>query len=97
MRNVLHSPIETTRNTGKRCADLEDEVGLIAAAVCDALEHFDFVVDAFQQTGVQRIGAVTDHAVDALGEGRGRTSSAARGDSPWRGGHWRQNRRAAAG
>src|SRR5215218_3204638 len=35
----------SSRNTGKRCADLEKEVRVVAVAVGHALEDFDLVVD----------------------------------------------------
>jgi hypothetical protein len=35
-------------NSGKRGADFQEEVGLVAKAMGNAFEDFDFVVDAFE-------------------------------------------------
>ena len=58
----------SSRNTGKRRTDVEEEVGVVAVAVGHPLEDFDLIVDAFEQPGVERIAAVIDHPVDQFGE-----------------------------
>lgn len=51
-------------NSGKRRADLEKEVGVVAIPVRDRLEDFDPVVAALEDTGVDRILAVTQDALE---------------------------------
>ena len=41
-----------SRNTGEGLTDLKEEVVVIAKSVGRALNDFDLVVDAFEQTGV---------------------------------------------
>src|SRR5688572_19340563 len=48
--------------SGEGGADLEEEVVVVAEAVGHAFDDFDFVVDALQQTGVQRPAAVRQDA-----------------------------------
>src|SRR5688572_28039064 len=50
--------------SGKRGPDLQEEVVVVAVAVCHPLHHFDAVVDALQEAGVQRPLAVSNDAVD---------------------------------
>ena len=57
----------STRNSGERCANLEEEVILIAEAISDAPEDFDLVVDALQQAGMQRVATVADDPLDLGG------------------------------
>lgn len=48
--------------TGKRCADFEEEVGVVAVAVGHALQDLDLVVHALQHARVQRPAAVGEDA-----------------------------------
>ena len=62
----------SSRIPGERSLDLEEEVGRVAEAVGHALDHFDAVIDAFEQAGVHWVdGAGQDAAqvgADVLGE-----------------------------
>ena len=51
-------------NTGKRRADLEEEVRVIAIAIGHALQDFDLVVAAFEDAGGEREAAVIEDAVE---------------------------------
>jgi hypothetical protein len=42
----------SSRNSGKGGPDFEKEVGVISEAVGHAFDHFDLVVDSFQEAGV---------------------------------------------
>jgi len=48
--------------SGERRPDLEEEVGIIAVAICDPLDDLDLVVDALDQVGSQRPAAVGEDA-----------------------------------
>src|SRR6266542_3683884 len=51
----------SSRISGKRRADFEKEVRVVAKAVGHALEDLDLVVDAFKDAGVQRKPAMSEH------------------------------------
>jgi hypothetical protein len=67
------------RSSGKRRADLENEVGIIAIAIRDALKEYDRVVAALEHAAVDGILAVTqdliDVAIEHFGETRQRRDS----------------------
>ncbi|MBI4421043.1 MAG: transposase [Gemmatimonadetes bacterium] len=62
----------SSRISGERRADLEEEVGVVPEAVGHALDHFDFVVHALEHPGVERILTVRQDAgelhLEAAGE-----------------------------
>ena len=55
-------------NSGEGLADFQEEVLVVAVSVGHAFEDFDFVVDAFEQAGVQGPAAVGENAVEAVFE-----------------------------
>ena len=57
-------------NSGKRSADFQEKIGVITKAICDPLEDFDLVVDAFEDPGVQAIAAMTENAIEMPLENR---------------------------
>jgi transposase len=54
----------SSRNSGERRADFEEEVGVVPEAVRHALEDFDLVVDPLEKARVQRVATVTNDPVD---------------------------------
>jgi len=43
-------------------ADLQEEISVVPVSVGHAFDQFDFVVDALQDAGVQRVAAVAEDA-----------------------------------
>ena len=68
----VHDLYGSSGNSGTRRANLEEEVGIVAIPVGDALEYFDLVVAALEYAGVDRIAAVTQDAVEMALQHRGK-------------------------
>src|SRR5678816_4517509 len=70
-------------NSGERCPDFEEEVGVVAEAVGHALDDIDLVVDALDEVGAQRESAVSEDAwqvgLEVRGEALERLDAAAPG------------------
>ena len=63
MYERIGSKFGSSRNTGEGCADFQEEVFLIPVAVSPALDDLDGVVDAFDDTGIKRVSAAGQDAV----------------------------------
>src|SRR3546814_18897933 len=51
-------------NSGESCSDFEEEVVVVAEAVGDAFDDFDFIVDALDEIGAERVFAVGEDSWD---------------------------------
>ena len=58
-------------NSGESCSDFEEEVVVVAEAVGDAFDDFDFVVDALDEIGAERVFAVGEDSWDVRFEPSG--------------------------
>ena len=53
----------SSRDTGKRVFDLQEEVAVIPVAVGHAFDYLDAIIDSLQQAGIQVMGGAGDDAV----------------------------------
>jgi hypothetical protein len=61
----------SSRISGKRCPDLEEEVRVIAEAISHSLDDFDLVVDPFDQIRAERVSAMGKDAGQVRSKGGG--------------------------
>jgi hypothetical protein len=53
-------------NSGERGSDLEEEIVIVPKPECHPFDDLDFVVDAFQEAGMQRPATVRQDTVESL-------------------------------
>ena len=50
--------------TGESGSDIEEEVVIVSESICHTLDDLDLVIDAFEETGVQRPAAGSEDTVE---------------------------------
>ena len=64
VQDIKHAKKGSSRKSGKISFDLEKEVVVIAEAISHSFDDLDAVVDAFDNTGVERMGCAGNDGVD---------------------------------